>query len=154
MVTRIGSSFPLRQIMTTRLSLGCRAALEGREEFRVISACAGAAAVAGRNYVGSVVDLRQNVRFLTLDTAVAEACFVVEGSKKTYHFHSFVGVVMWEQDLMLLLINIRKTNDASEITNNMPEQQAATNCNWQRRTHISYQKTTNSCSKSHSSPYL
>ena len=98
MVTRIGSSFPLRQIMTTRLSLGCRAALEGREEFRVISACAGAAAVAGRNYVGSVVDLRQNVRFLTLDTAVAEACFVVEGSKKTYHFHSFVGVVMWEQE--------------------------------------------------------
>ena len=76
--------------MTTRQSLGCRAALEGREEGRVISACAGAAAVAGRNYVGSVVDLRQNVRFLTLDTAVAEAVFV-EGSKKTYHFHSFVG---------------------------------------------------------------
>jgi len=114
MVTRLGSFFPLRQIMTTRLSLGCRAALEGR----VISACAGAAAVADRNYVGSVVDLRQNVRFLTLDTAVAEA-------------------LLW------------KNNDASEITNNMPEQQPATNCNWQRRTHISYQKTTNSCSKSH-----
>ena len=90
MVTRIGSSFPLRQIMTTRQSLGCRAALEGREEGRVISACAGAAAVAGRNYVGSVVDLRLNVRFLTLDTAVAEALLWKGQKRRTTSTH------LWE----------------------------------------------------------
>ena len=90
MVTRLGSSFPLRQIMTTRLSLGCRAALEGREEGRVISACAGATAVAGRNYVGSVADLRQNVRLLPLDTAVAEALLWKGQKTRTTSTHLWV----------------------------------------------------------------
>ena len=137
--------------MTTRQSLGCRAALEGREEGRVISACAGAAAVAGRNYVGSVADLRQNVRLLTLDTAVAEA-LLWKGQKKVS-----LPLICGSCDVgagLDVVISMRKNNDASEITNNMPEQQPATNCNWQRRTHVSYQKTTISCSKSHSSPHL
>ena len=109
MVTRIGASVPLRQIMTTRLSLRCR------------------------------VDLRQNVWFLTLDTAVAEA-LLWKGQKNVS-----LPLICGSCDVgagLDVVISMRKHNDASEITNNMPKQQPATNCNWQRRTHISYQKAT------------